>query len=368
MPNVTDANGVTWYEPEQFFVPRTRREKLGWVMSSIIEDIEDEKWSGDGPGPPEREIPAHEARQVAALLTSLDPEETSGFGPRHCPSPERNDPQLAHAQLLWDWATCDRERDIATSIGECGTILWVALDDDGPCTIRNRCKHRQCQQCANYRGKQIGSALTKLMDRWPRTKFITLTRKARDLSLREQVQSLLHDFNSLRRTALWKASVKEGAFTVEITRANDRGHWHVHLHILADSHYIPQQALSAAWKHVTKDSGVVWVRAAKPSDAKYLAKYVSKGTTAPVENFERWAYHNELTGVRMCGTFGGAPSLKSLEDEPNHTLIAPLVDVQRWAREGDRWAQELLARITERLVSGTSQDNSLPVSTRGPDG
>jgi hypothetical protein len=195
-----------------------------------------------------------------------------------------------------------------------------------------------------------------MMEQWPRTKFVTLTRKPRDLSLRETIKSLSHDFNRLRRTSLWKACGGPGAFTIEITRAPQRQHWHVHLHILVNARYIPQAALSDAWKHITGDSGIVHIRAAVPSDARYLAKYISKGNSSVVQDWEKWSYHNELHGVRLCGTFGGAPTFTQLKPDPNHTLIAPLADVERWARAGDAWAQDLLARITDRLLAFEPSD------------
>lgn len=328
----------------------TPRQRRLFVAGATWEDHNEAKWTGDGTAPPDCEPPGWKRAQVEAFAASLETKETTGFGLATFPFAEPSDAGDALALRLWQTATTDAQRQKAAEIGGCGKTVWVALDDEGPTTIRNTCKHRGCPRCSGARGKQIGDALTMLMDGWHRTKFVTLTRKPRAASLRQTVQSLLRDFNSLRRSALWKACVGQGAYTVEITRAAQRTHWHVHLHVLCDARYIPQAALSEAWKKITKDSGIVWVKAAKPSDARYLAKYVAKGNTAEMADWELWPYQNELHGLRLCATFGGAPSFTDLKPEPRHTLIGTLEEVQRWAREGDGWAQDLLARILDRQL------------------
>jgi hypothetical protein len=349
------------YHPEQLSADASPRYRAAHLIAQATNYTYAERHSGLSQRPEEAPRPPHERVQVEQWTTSLDPKETSGFGCGFVSCPQATAPQQAAALTLWTYAapgTFDQEgrytpsdqEQIAQEVGDCGSQIWVALDDTGPCTIRSRCKHRQCPACRNYRGKQIADAITTMTSDWKHVKFLTLTRKPRDGSLHDIHKSLLHDFNRLRRTALWKACASRGVYTVEITRHPQRTHWHVHLHCLLESKYIPQAALSDAWRHITGDSQIVHIRAAAPSDSKYLAKYVSKCGGVSLEPWEEWAFHNELSGSRLCGTFGGAPSIESCQPEPNHTLIAPLSTVQQWAMNGDVWAQQLLADIAMRML------------------
>jgi hypothetical protein len=338
------------FHPEQLSPDASNRYRAAHLISEATRYSYVERHSGLSVRPEEAERPPHERHQVESYTTSLDPKETSGFGCGFVSSPQATSPQQTAALTLWTYATTEEQRHVAEEVGDCGSQVWVALDDDGPCTIRSRCKHRQCPQCRNYRGKVLGDAITEMSRDWKHIKFLTLTRLPRNESLHETHKSLLHDFNRLRRTALWKACASRGVYTVEITRHKERKHWHVHLHCLVESKFIPQAALSDAWQHITGDSIIVDIRAAVPSHSKYMAKYIAKCGSVNLEPWEEWAFHNELSGSRLCGTFGGAPSIESCQPEPNHTLIAPLAAVQSWAMAGDIWAQQLLADIAMRML------------------
>ena len=290
---------------------------------------------------------------VGAWTTSLDTVETSGTAVTLPLVVRRNETRRTQAMILYTHATFPAQSRKSSEVYQCGDVVWVAIGPDGPRTIRERCHHRTCLNCREFRGYQVSQATETLMESWNQAKFITLTRTPRDGTLRSIVRSLLLDFNRLRRTALWKACAGPGVYVIEITRHPSRSHFHVHLHCVVESKFIPQNALSEAWHTITGDSTNVWIERAKLSDARYIGKYLGKGMGDQVEDFERWAFWDELAGVRLAATFGGAPSLKSLEPPSENTLIAPLETVQRWAMSGDKWAQGLINTLYAKLTEST---------------
>jgi hypothetical protein len=108
--------------------------------------------------------------------------------------------------------------------------------------------------------------------------MLTLTLRASDAPLSEVVDRLLASFRALRRTPLWKSSVRASVATIETTRGRDGSHWHVHLHVLWCGGFLPQPKVKAEWHRITGDSFVVSVNAMQNARlaAHYVAKYVAK--------------------------------------------------------------------------------------------
>jgi hypothetical protein len=289
-------------------------------------------------------------RDINAWVTSLDPVETSGISLNQSSFSPRDQARKEFAYTLHTTGTLPPHHAKAAKIYACGEQLWVALGPDGPVTIRERCHRRECPNCREWRGHQVTQAAEKLIATWPRYKFLTLTRKPTGLALRDEVQSLLRDFNRLRRTALWRASAGQGIYVVEITKNKETGNFHTHLHALFRGTYLPQEALAKQWSKITNGSFMVWISAGTFGRAHYLGKYVGKGLAADVEKDQQWHYWEQLAGLRLCGTFGGAPSIESLQPPADKTLIAPLEVVQRWAIEGDPFAVAILNELTAKFT------------------
>lgn len=92
------------------------------------------------------------------------------------------------------------------------------------------------------------------------------------------------------------------------------------------------------------------IRAAKPSDSKYLAKYVAKGGEGSLEDWELWPYLHEIHGRRLAAGFGSERALWKRQGESDTYLIGRLEDVVTWAQSGNELAQWYLSAIVERYA------------------
>lgn len=199
------------------------------------------------------------------------------------------------------------------------------------------CKqHLICPLCAIRRGAK---ALGVYLDRWqviqadrPDLKpyLITLTVKnGPDLEERQNhltdslrlLQQRRRYFNAGIRGAPWTELCKvEGAvYTLELTEKG-KG-WHPHCHMVALCASEPsQEALSAEWKGITKDSFIVDVRpiTGDPTEGfmevfKYAVKF------SDLSLADNWHAAQILKGKRLLNSFGlfrGVQIPESLLDEP----------------------------------------------------
>lgn len=208
------------------------------------------------------------------------------------------------------------------------------------------CKqHLICPLCAIRRGAK---ALGVYLDRWqviqadrPDLKpyLITLTVKngpdleERQSHLTKSLRRFLHrrrDFNAGTRGAPWTELCKvEGAvYTLELTEKG-KG-WHPHCHMIALCASQPsQEALSAEWKGITKDSFVVDVRpiTGDPTEGfmevfKYAVKF------SDLSLADNWHAAQILKGKRLLNSFGLFRGVKV----PESLLDEPLDDLPYWDR------------------------------------
>lgn len=199
------------------------------------------------------------------------------------------------------------------------------------------CKqHLICPLCAIRRGAK---ALGVYLDRWqviqadrPDLKpyLITLTVKngpdleERQTHLTDSLRRLMdrrRNFNAGSRGHPWTELCKvEGAvYTLELTEKG-KG-WHPHCHMVALCASEPsQEALSAEWKGITKDSFIVDVRpiTGDPTEGfmevfKYAVKF------SDLSLADNWHAAQILKGKRLLNSFGlfrGVQIPESLLDEP----------------------------------------------------
>ena len=254
------------------------------------------------------------------------------------------------ARRLIEYATLPTHLERAEKIAHCCDKLWVGRDDDGPCLCVSRCRLRMCPECERINGRILAHTLTSRVERWKNAKFLTLTIKPRDASLRDTITYLLRCFNRLRQSAVWKQLVQGGIYVVEITRAKQRTHWHVHLHVLMRSAYIPHSWLSSRWSEITGGSKVVYIEKADQKAGKYMAKYLSKGNSDSLGDFERWPFYEELHGKRLHAAFGDEPKLSDgdLEDHARVQTVEPLRDVVQRAFDGDAEAMQTIDALAAR--------------------
>jgi hypothetical protein len=207
------------------------------------------------------------------------------------------------------------------------------------------CKqHLICPLCAIRRGAK---ALGVYLERWevirqerPDLKpyLITLTIKngpdleERQAHLTKSLRLMMNRrrfFNAGTRGAPWTELCKvEGAvYTHELTNKKD---WHPHTHMIALCASEPsQEALSAEWHGITKDSFIVDVRPITGDPAEgfmEVFKYAVKFSDLSLA--DNWEAAQILKGKRLLNSFGlfrGVQIPESLLDEP-------LDDLPYWDR------------------------------------
>jgi len=240
-----------------------------------------------------------------------------------------------------------------------------------------RCRDRLCPLCSKRRGLQATAKLAAITQTFNSPRLITLTMRSSPDDLASRVRKLFHDFGRLRLLAGWKDRVIGGVWTLEVTRNNTAGHWHAHLHIIADGGFFPQPVLKKLWHETTGDSFIVDVRAIhdRAEAARYVAAYLAK----PMD-LETWSnaqiieYATALHGKRLMQPFGTARKVELDEDheppEPGtfaelcsaHTLFA----ATRSDYEPALRARDIIARISMDHAIAAGVQHPLPPSMQPP--
>ncbi len=183
----------------------------------------------------------------------------------------------------------------------------------------SRCRDRLCPFCGRSRAALVTDQLTEAMDKITRPRMLVLTVKSRQVDLGQQLRDLRKWFKRLRSSAFWKSKVRGGVYTVEVTRNEETGLWHPHLHIVFDGEYLAQKALRFQWHKITQGSEIVWIQdvSDRRGAAVELAKYIAK--PARIAKWGAMAireYAIGVAGARMVQTFGCCYNRAVTGDEP----------------------------------------------------
>lgn len=213
-----------------------------------------------------------------------------------------------------------------------------------------RCHDRFCLPCSQDRARLIIANLKEQLPEGP-TRFVTLTLKHSDQSLRAQLDRLYDCFTLLRRRKFWRDLVEGGAAFLEVKLARSDNRWHPHLHVLCRGKYIPQAVLADAWLEITGDSHIVDVRMVKdPGQVyRYLGHYVTKGCSKQLyRDRDRLAEAiHALSGRKILATFGSFAKLHLLKP-PNPDVweeLGTLAEIRQRATEGNPLALQALEAI-----------------------
>lgn len=196
----------------------------------------------------------------------------------------------------------------------CRTDAWVVQHED---TLELRvasrkCNQRWCPMCQKTKRWIITNAVTDWAETKQHVKFVTFTLRSCHASLELQVERLYESFQKIRKSKLWRQSVRGGVWFFQLTMNKSTRLWHPHIHVLVDSDYIKQRLLSQLWESITFDSKIVDIR--KVHNAEDAADYVARYATVPGDLLkctvaEGAAMMIGLKGRRLCGSFGNAKGL-----------------------------------------------------------
>lgn len=149
---------------------------------------------------------------------------------------------------------------------------FVCEKEGRPIAVNFGCNKRyacQCPVCSEKWAKNKMAQIREAIYNMEAPKFITLTLFKR-LDKYENLNRLWDCRNALFKALRRKGyRIKSWIGVVELPN---------HVHIVADTSYIPQRTISELWKTITGDSFVVDIRAvrSKKGSARYLSKYLSK--------------------------------------------------------------------------------------------
>lgn len=224
-----------------------------------------------------------------------------------------------------------------------------------------KCHDRFCVPCSSERSWRIRQSLLTHMFKRKDMSLITLTLLQSAAPLSELLDRIGKHFKALRNRPLWKKAVAGGACIVETKVSDDGKHWNVHMHVLAEAKYMPQQALSQEWHTVTGDSYVVDVRrvGAMTGAVQYITKYITKAADHSIVTNPKFLRESitAFTGRRLVSTFGSWRGLKLMErpeDEnsaalaSDWTTVGSLDAVIRSALAGDAASLELMRKLAPR--------------------
>lgn len=223
---------------------------------------------------------------------------------------------------------------------ECSSRWVVSQTPDGPRLETRRCRERLCPECQRVRSYRYQVAYEAFIAAAKHPKLLTLTLRTTDDEAGICIDKLYRCFKLLRRRQVWKTHCTGGYTIVELTPSQSGRGYHVHLHVLMDSAYIPVQWLSQQWLALTGDSFRVDIRVADKGSAKYLAKYVTKNVSGVLSGGAIWMLSDQLKGRRMAQSFGDAPRLNLEPDDPQpeSVIIGTLEEVLTAAAAGDHEA------------------------------
>lgn len=278
------------------------------------------------------------------LLVSL---ETSVLeSTRRC-FPERNSVRALLLDELRVTARDDNDDRRVIRMTDCSSRWIVSQTATGPRLETQRCRERLCPECQRVRSWKYQQAYEAFIQAASHPKMLTLTLRTTDAEVATCIDKLYRCFKLLRRREVWKTHCTGGYTIVEVTKQKHGTTYHVHLHVLMDSAYIPVQWISQQWLSITGDSFRVDIRVADKGSAKYVAKYVTKGVSGVNDGATMWELSDQLKGRRMAQSFGDAPALnlEAEDDQPERVIIGTLEEVLTAAAAGDAEAIRTLDEL-----------------------
>lgn len=252
----------------------------------------------------------------------------------------------------------------ARRLGLCGAhaTIWHSPSTDQIRVQAYHCGLRCCPRCREMHAARTRTTLGRFLRPVPRNRLsmITLTTAHSALPLCEQIDGLYGSFRRLRASRLWRAAKPRGYAVLEITYNPDREEWHPHLHLLAETPYIPQGKLAAAWTAATRGTAsIVDIRRVNRHSVEryqhYLTDYLTKPAARevldhPVRLVE-WI--DGLTHRKVLIKFG-RPTLADEPEKPvdpgDWSLVGSMIGILAGHARHNKRAAYWLKRLGQEQV------------------
>ena len=238
----------------------------------------------------------------------------------------------------------------------CGDDAWLveSVDEPGHYAIHaTHCHDRLCLPCGIARSRTIAANVREHIQDRPH-RFLTLTVKATDAPLSARIDHLLSSFRRLRNKVFWKKSQRGGVAFLEVKWNDDLGHWHPHLHLIAEGSWVDKRHLAKMWHEASRDSFIVDIRLVRDpaKTVSYVCKYASKPIDADLYNHpDRLDEAVEsLHGRRLVFTFGTwrGVCLHELPPRGEWRRVVRLDELLALARRGDPEAVDIATKLKEQ--------------------
>lgn len=226
---------------------------------------------------------------------------------------------LSHAPYTNPWhASAVR---VANQLRDCcrDAVISRSPDDDDIMLCEQRCRHRICPRCGRDRARSLIATVKSAVHTLDAPAVLTLTLRASGRPLRDEIQRLIRGFAALRRHSAWRSHVAGGLYVIEATYPTSTEQWHPHVHAVIDTTYWPQSSIALAWREVTGDSSIVWIRRVRSvrQVARYVAGYVAKGSdVSALPDHVLPEYVTAIRSVRMVQTFGSLHGTRIVPVKP----------------------------------------------------
>jgi len=217
--------------------------------------------------------------------------------------------------LAQSLAACGRAAE-AEAVGHCGDQFKTGKCEDCGAfpAFPTSCKHRLCPDCAARRGALLVSEHESLLKGLRYPKMLTLTFLSVAHLTRGFVRWARNCFTRLRHRKIF-SGCWGGIYSFEATYTEGKG-WHLHIHAVIGSKFIPQEELSAEWQKIT-GAWDVDIRAVRGDDKwsaiQEVVKYPAKAATfmnnpALVDEFLK-----ATEGVSLAYGFGAMYRVRTKE-------------------------------------------------------
>lgn len=214
------------------------------------------------------------------------------------------------------------------------------------------CGHRLCPVCMRRRSARLSAKVMNFIEgafflvpvkgekgkrkrqyiKMKNPVFITLTEKNVLTIDKKYFSGLRRRVTKLRHRDIFD-KCEGGFYGIETTYNSDTKTWHVHVHMIVDTEYIPQAELSEAWEDITGGSYIVDIR--KINNAEKAGKEVAKYIVKPGEFLQDPELVNEflnaVKGARLVSTFGKYHNIQ-FEDEDDCGLPDCSCGLNEWHR------------------------------------
>ena len=195
---------------------------------------------------------------------------------------------------------------LAGKMAECHTIQTFkqCCHCKKQSSFYNRCELFFCPVCAPRLARERKESIDWWTKQIHQPKHVVLTVRNTSSITKNYVQFLKLQLSKLRRQNVF-AGVRGGFYSLEVT--NEGKGWHVHFHLLVDSHWIQASSLAIVWgKLVGQDFAIVKVKDCRGSDyIREVTKYAVKGSQlAGWSGAQTAEFIEAFSGVRFFGVFG----------------------------------------------------------------